>query len=112
MTALEAAAAAMGDRHLIWADFDALLPEVAINVANLADFFGFDASIERAQEIVRGPLMSRYSKALEYQYSPSLRRELIEQELRLHGAAIDDALSMLETAAKQSPLLASALARS
>ncbi|MEO8175729.1 MAG: hypothetical protein ABI626_03625 [Sphingomicrobium sp.] len=111
MTALEAAAAAMGDRQLAWADFDVLLADFGPGLAKLAEFFGFDASLERAKEIVRGPLMSRYSKALEYEYSPSLRRELIEQEVRLQGAAIDDALGMLDAAAEHSPLLANVLAR-
>ena len=102
----------MGDRRLMWANFDVLLGDMAAGRQQFADFFGFEAPAERLREIARGPLMSRYSKALEYAYSPALRREVIEQELRLQCADIDHAVSALETAAKQSPLLASALARS
>ena len=69
------------------------------------------ASRRAFAKIARGPLMTRYSKALEYEYSPSLRRELIEQELRIRGSEIEEALRTLDVAAKQSPLLASALAR-
>ncbi|MBA3511647.1 hypothetical protein [Sphingomonas sp.] len=112
MTALEAAAEAMADRHVRWADFDALLGDIEGALAGLAQFFGFEASDERVREIARGPLMGRYSKALEYEYSPSLRRELIEQEIRLQGRAIDEAVAMLAQVAKDSPLLASTLARS
>jgi hypothetical protein len=112
MTALEAAAEAMGDRHVQWADFDALLGDMPSALAELAQFFGFEASAERVREIATGPLMGRYSKALEYDYSPSLRRDLIEQEIRLQGRDIDDAVAMLEAAANDSPLLARALARS
>jgi len=111
MTALEAAAAAMADRRILWASFDELLGNMDAGMLRLAEFFGFDAPAERVHEIVRGPLMSRYSKALEHAYSPSLRRQLIEQELRLQGAEIEDALGLLEAAAEQSPLLARALAR-
>ena len=111
MTALEAAAGAMADRHLLWADFDRLLADVPGRLGEISAFFGFAAPAERIAEVAGGPLMTRYSKALEYEYSPSLRREVIEQELRLQGPAIEDALGMLERAAKQSPLLASALAR-
>jgi hypothetical protein len=111
MTALEAAAAAMPDRHIHWADFDAMLGGVDGALRDVASFFGFEASAERLREVAQGPLMTRYSKALEYEYSPSLRRELIEQELRIRGAEIEEALRTLETAATQSPLLASALAR-
>ncbi len=56
--------------------------------------------------------MGRYSKALEYEYSPSLRARLIDQELSAQGDEIDDALAMLERSAQESPLLARALARS
>ena len=112
MTALEAAAEAMTDRHVRWADFDALLEDMPSALAELAQFFGFEASAERVREIATGPLMGRYSKALEFDYSPSLRRDLIEQEIRLQGRDIDAAVAMLEAAANDSPLLARALARS
>ena len=112
MTALEAAADAMADRQVRWADFDALLEDMPSALADLAQFFGFEASAERVREIATGPLMGRYSKALEFDYSPSLRRDLIEQEIQLQGRDIDDAVAMLEAAANGSPLLAKALARS
>jgi hypothetical protein len=111
MTALESAAAAIGDQRLRWLDFDAFLSGVPAMVAELADFLGFSALPDRIAEIVRGPLLSRYSKAPEYEYSASLRRELIEQEWRLQGGQIDAALAMLNRAAQESPLLARALAR-
>jgi hypothetical protein len=112
MTALEVAAEAMTDRLVRWADFDALLGDMESALAELSQFFGFNASAERIRDIVTGPLMGRYSKALEFDYSPSLRRDLIEQEIQLQGHDIDDAVAMLEAAANESPLLARALARS
>jgi hypothetical protein len=112
MTSLEAAADAMTDRQVRWADFDSLLDGMESALTDLGQFFGLESSAERVHEIATGPLMGRYSKALEFDYSPSLRRDLIEQEIQLQGADIDDAVAMLETAAKNSPLLARALARS
>lgn len=111
MTALESAAAVIGDQRLRWLDFDAFLSGVPAMVAELADFLGFPAPPDRIAEIVRGPLLSRYSKAPEYEYSASLRRELIEQEWRLQGGQIEAALAMLNRSAQDSPLLARALAR-
>jgi hypothetical protein len=111
MTALEAAAEAMPDRRLQWLDFDALLSDMAAGTRRIAEFFGFDAPAGRMDEIVRGPLMARYSKALEYDYSPSLRRALIDQAIAAHGREIDDALAMLDRSAQESPLLARAIAR-
>ena len=112
MTALEAAADAMADRRLTWGNFDRLLDDMEAGLGGLAAFFGFDAPPGQLREIVRGPLMGRYSKALEYDYSPSLRARLIDQELSARGGEIEDALAMLERSAQESPLLAGALARS
>jgi hypothetical protein len=55
--------------------------------------------------------MRRYSKALEYDYSPGLRRELLAEARRDYGHHIDSAIAMLEKAAASSPLLARALSR-
>ena len=109
MTALEAAAEAMGDRKLFWADFDAMLADMAGELGRVAERFGFDRA--KLAAVAAGPLMGRYSKALEHEYSPSLRRELIAEAEAAHRADIAGALAMLESAAEKSPLLASALAR-
>ena len=72
---------------------------------------GFEADPQCLETIVRGPLMKRYSKDPNYEYSPTLRDELIAQELRLQGRDIEGGLAMLRSAAEKSPLLARALAR-
>lgn len=111
MTALEAAADAMADRGVDWADFDVMLGNMAQELGRIARFFGFPADAARIQGIVSGPLMTRYSKALEYDYSAQLRRELIEDASRRHQQDIDGALRMLHAAAGSSPLMARALSR-
>ena len=68
-------------------------------------------TIAQLNEIASGPLMRRYSKALEYDYSPDLRRELIEEAEQQHAPQIESALAMLRSAAEKSPLLARALSR-
>ena len=109
MTALEAAADAMADRQIAWADFDVMLEDMPAELARVASFFGFDA--EEVPASATGPLMSRYSKALEYDYSAGLRRELIAEALAANGPAVDGALAMLRSAAEKSPMLARALER-
>lgn len=109
MTALEAAADAMTDRHILWADFDAMLGDMSFSLTKVAAHFGF--ATDGAAEIANGPLMRRYSKALEFEYSPSLRREVIAQAASAHTADIAAALAMLRAGAEKSPLLARALAR-
>jgi len=111
MTALEAAADAMADRLVDWADFDRMLDNLPAQLSRVAKFFGFDAAPGQLAAIATGPLVGRYSKALEYDYSAGLRRELIAEAEAAHGGAIDAALAMLRSAAEKSPMLARSLAR-
>ena len=111
MTALEDAADLLENRHVAWADFDAMLDDMTNALARVATLFGFDAPADRIHAVATGPLMRRYSKALEYDYSPGLRRELIDEAGAAHRADIDSALAMLDGAAEKSPLLARALER-
>ena len=112
MTALESAADRMADRAIAWADFDAMLGDMPNELIRLAQFFGFAATAERLHAVATGSLMARYSKALEYDYSPALRRDLIAEADAAHRVDIESALAMLGRAAEKSPLLARALARS
>ena len=112
MTSLELAAEEMQDRHVAWADFDRMLRQFPAAIRAVADHFAFPAEIDEVEAVATGPLMSRYSKATEYDYSPTLRRELIANAERGHRRDIADALAMLERAAQDSPLLARALSRS
>jgi hypothetical protein len=112
ITSLEDAADAMPDRKIAWLDFDQMLSDIPEALRLAAHHFGFQADEAQLQALATGPLISRYSKALEYDYSPALRRELIEESERLHGAEIESALAMLRFAAEKSPLLARAVARS
>ena len=111
MTSLESAAATMKDRTIGWLDFDAMLSDLPTELKRIADMFGFAAREDRLAKLASGPLMSRYSKDLRYEYSPALRKELIEQEMRLRGPEIDAGLAMLRAASEKSPLLARALSR-
>jgi hypothetical protein len=111
MTALEAAAEAMPDREIEWADFDRMLEAMPEELARVSSFFGFAADPNAIRSVAEGPLVSRYSKALEYDYSAQLRGELIAEATAYHRSAIDGAVAMLEAAAAKSPLLAKAMAR-
>ena len=111
MTSLEAAAEAMADRHILWGDFDRMLGDMGGWLARCAAEFGFTTPEGRVDEIVAGPLMRRYSKALEYDYSPSLRVELLADAARGHRVDLNAAVGALSDAAKSTPLLASALNR-
>jgi hypothetical protein len=109
MTALESASERMPDRQIAWADFDSMLADMPHELARIASFFGFETDM--IESIAAGPLMQRYSKATEYEYSPSLRRDLIAEAETANRADLDGALAMLQSAAENSPLLERALRR-
>ena len=111
MTSLELAAEEMSERRVFWGDFDRMLGDMAGWIGRCAAEFGFVAPQDRIDDIIAGPLMRRYSKALEYDYSPSLRAELLADAASRHRRDIDAALAALSSAAKSAPLLARALDR-
>ena len=111
MTALEAAAEAMPDRPIAWADFDRMLADMPTELALVASFFGFSADETDVRAIAQGPLMTRYSKAPEHEYSAALRSDLIAEASAFHRTEIHGALAMLDAAAEKSSLLARALRR-
>ena len=112
MTSLELAAERMDGRKIEWADFDRMLDDIPEAIERMTCHFGFRADRGPVEALVNGPLMRRYSKATEHEYSPALRRELIAQGARQHARDIGEALAMLHGAAQESPLLARALTRS
>ncbi len=75
MTSLEAA----DGTNCLWADFDRILADLEPSLRSIADHFGFAATDERLSEIANGPLLRRYSKATEHEYSPQLRRDLLAE---------------------------------
>jgi hypothetical protein len=109
MTALESAAERMPDHEIAWADFDSMLADMPGELRRVAEFFGF--ATHNIDAIAAGPLMRRYSKATEYEYSPSLRRDLIAKAEAANRADLDGVLAMLQSAAENSPLLERALRR-
>jgi hypothetical protein len=112
MAALEAASETMTDRQIAWADFDKMLRGgMEAELARVVAFFGFTADADRIRALATGPLMSRYSKALEHEYSAGLRQELIAEASERFAREIDGALAMLHAAAEKSPLLSRALER-
>jgi hypothetical protein len=110
MTALEEAASLLGDR-VLWMDFDRFLVAPAAAMRRIATHFGIELGDEGALALVQGGLMRRYSKAMEFEYSPALRREILAQSRLDHARAIDSALAWLEGLAQTFPAVAQAMGR-
>jgi len=108
MTSLEAAASRLPAGTVLWMDFDLFLTDP---VAHFTRHFGHEADAAAARAICAGPLMGRYSKALEHEYSPALRREILADARRRHAGPIRDALNWLGGLESRYPAAALAIRR-
>ena len=111
MAALEDAAERLPVGSVLWQDFEGFLAAPEAVLGKIAAFFGLGASEGHIAEITRGPLMHRYSKALEYEFGPDTRRRGLSEAAAKHAAAIDGALAMLRQASEKAPLLQRTLDR-
>ncbi|MBA3677105.1 MAG: hypothetical protein H0W74_06830 [Sphingosinicella sp.] len=111
MTSLEGQSARLPSASVMWLDFDRFLEDPARHLADIADFFDVPLGAQASTAICSGTLMQRYSKALEYEYSPGLRREVLADARRRHGPAIDEAIEWLAAGSRNCSLLAAAIGR-
>jgi hypothetical protein len=111
MSSLEANAARMPADSVMWLDFDRFLADPTRHFAAVAAHFGTEVDPALARAIAEGPLMRRYSKAPEYEYSPQLRAEILAEARWRHAAAISDALGWLNALASRYPAIAQAIRR-
>ena len=95
----------------MWLDFDRFLDEPVRHFIGIAAHFGETVDDVTAKAICEGPLMRRYSKALEYEYSPALRREILAEARARHAAPIRDALNWLAALESRYPCAAQAIRR-
>jgi hypothetical protein len=92
-------------------DFDDFLAAPGARAGDIARHFGLAWSDDIKQRVVRSPALSRYSKAQEYEYSPALRRAVLDQARAQHGEEIRKGLRWIDEMAKAHPPIASMLAR-
>jgi hypothetical protein len=109
---LESAAEELPGGSVLWMDFDEFVRQPGRMLNQIVRYLSLPADANRIAEIASGPLMHRYSKALDYEFGPEARRQLLGQAGSKHAAGIAAALAMLNQAAEKAPLLARALLRS
>ena len=94
MASIVAAAEALDQAR--WCDFDLFLADPSAELAAIAGHFGHELGGEAAARLCSGPIMGRYSKAPEHQYSPGLRQNVLAQSRAQNGAAIREGLAWLD----------------
>ncbi|HEX7116958.1 MAG TPA: hypothetical protein VF193_17660 [Steroidobacter sp.] len=93
-------------------DFDQFLANVAEGMGRIVRQLGVPVEERYLQEIARSPVLARYSKSPDFEYSPGLRRQLLEQARRTHAEEIRRGLDWLEALGASHPRVAAILHRS
>ena len=97
------------DATITWMDFDEFLKEPAAQLQLAASHFGRNLSPDHAQSLISGPIMSSYSKAPEFDYSASLREELLSEAAQIHADDIKQTLLWVDQLARRFPIIAVAI---
>lgn len=92
-------------------DFDELLGDVAGGVGRVAAHFQLPLESRWLDDIARSPVLTRYSKSPDFEYSPQVRRELLRQSRQNNAAQIGAGLRWLENLAGSQPTVAAVLNR-
>jgi len=95
---------------IAWMDFDDFLRQPAEQLQVAAKHFGQELSPEDSQSLVSSPIMTSYSKAPEYDYSASLRQELLAEAAQIHADDIRQTLLWVDQLARRFPKVAAAMA--
>lgn len=90
-------------------DFDDLLRDPAVRLGDVARHFALGADEKSVEAAATGPLLTRYSKATDQEYSPDLRRAVMDDARARQGEEIKRGLMWLEAAARESEAAARVL---
>ena len=90
-------------------DFDELLADVTGCVLRVAEHFQLPLETSWLADIARSPVLTRYSKSPDFEYSPQLRHELLRESRQNNAAQIAAGLRWLEGLAGSQPVVAAIL---
>ena len=110
MSALEAAAHSFPARTH-WVDFDRFLTAPAAELGVIMRSLGAHVTPKEVETLACSPLLSQYSKAPEFPYDATLRREVLQSAEKQHGAEIELGTAWLDRAARAHPSLAAIMDR-
>jgi hypothetical protein len=110
-TSLERAASGLPAGAVLWMDFDTFLSDPMDHLLAIARHYAIALDSAGARRLCDGPLMRRYSKALDHEFSPAMRREILADSRRRHAPEIARALEWLAALESRYPAIAQAIRR-
>jgi hypothetical protein len=75
-------------------------------MARIVGHFGLPADARYLAAVARSPVLTRYSKAPEYAYTPEIRSEILRDARRDHRDEISKGLAWLARLAQANPAFA------
>jgi hypothetical protein len=90
-------------------DFDEMLADVPGCVRRVAEHFQLPLASGWLADIARSPVLTRYSKSPDFEYSPQLRGELLRESRQRNASQIAAGLRWIETLARSQPVVAALL---
>jgi hypothetical protein len=90
-------------------DFDELLADIAGGVSRVAAHLQLPIESRWLADIARSPVLTRYSKSPDFEYSPQVRAELLRQSRQSDAAQISAGLRWIENLARSQPAVAAIL---
>jgi hypothetical protein len=91
---------------IIAVDFDRFLSTVEESMAGITSHFGLTDNARYLSEVGRSPVLTRYSKAPEYGYTPALRAQVLGDSRRDNREEIRKGMDWLERHAQTDPAVA------
>ena len=92
--------------RVIALDFDRFLASVAGSMARILDHFGLPGDARYLSAVERSAVLTRYSKAPEYDYTPGLRAEILRESRREHREEIRKGMAWLDRLGRADPRVA------
>jgi hypothetical protein len=86
--------------RVIAVDFDDFLADVSEGTRNILRHFGLQSAPGLLTGLMRSPVLTRYSKAPEYAYTPHTRAELIDASRRTNREEICKGMVWLDRIAQ------------
>jgi hypothetical protein len=77
-------------------DFDGFLADVAVGLHRIVQHFGLPLDAQRSAEVARGPVLTRYSKSPDFEYSPRVRAELLKESREHNSEEMRNGLEWLQ----------------
>jgi hypothetical protein len=96
--------------RMVAVDFDEFLRDAGAHMSRIAAHFGLPHDSTYAARVAQSPVLTRYSKAPEHEYSPDLRAEVLRESRARNRDEIARGMAWLERMASVNPNIGAVLA--